>query len=78
MARLTPDQLRRRDQFEAVIRIFEPALNLVLRVGDRVARIVEPEDRDYFPPRSTTLPPPTAPEGADRAARAMSEKAGGK
>jgi len=68
--RLTPDQLRRRDQIESVIRLAQPVLNLVLRVGDRVSRVIEPEDRDYYPPRTTNLPPPTAPEGADEAARA--------
>ncbi|MBA2764335.1 MAG: hypothetical protein H0U42_06575 [Thermoleophilaceae bacterium] len=70
MPRLTPDQLRRRDQIESLIRIAQPVLNLVLRVGDRVSRVIEPEDRDYYPPRSPNLPPPTAPEGADAAARA--------
>jgi hypothetical protein len=28
-----------------------PALDAVLAVGDRVSRIVEPEDVDYYPPR---------------------------
>ncbi len=70
MPRLTPDQLRRRDQIESVIRLAQPLLNTVLRIGDRVSRVIEPEDRDYYAPRSPNLPPPTAPEGADEAARA--------
>ena len=76
MSRLNPDQQRRRDQFESVIRIAEPFLNVLLAAGDRLSRVVEPEDRDYYPPRSPNLPPPTAPEGADAAARRISERTG--
>jgi hypothetical protein len=60
VSRLTSDQLRRREQFESVIRLAEPFLNAVLAAGDRLSRLVEPEDRDYYPPRSQDLPPPTA------------------
>jgi hypothetical protein len=73
VARLNSDQLRRRDQLEGVIRLAEPVLNAILGVGDRLSRVVEPEDNDYYPPRSPNLPPPTAPEGADAAARAMTD-----
>lgn len=60
MAPLTPDQLRTRERVERVIRIAAPALNLVLAAGERVSRIVEPEDHEYYPPRTTTqaVPPP--------------------
>ena len=44
MAPLTPDQVRTRERVETVIRIAAPALNLVLAVGDRVSKLVEPED----------------------------------
>jgi hypothetical protein len=71
MARLNTDQLRRRDQFESVIRIAEPFLNVVLAVGDRLSRAVEPEDKDYSPPRAPNLPPPAGPEGAGTAARGI-------
>ncbi len=51
MAALTPDQLRTRHRVETVIRLMAPALDLVLAVGDRVSRIVERDDPEYYPPR---------------------------
>jgi hypothetical protein len=54
----TPEQLRRREQFEGVIRLVSPALNLVLAVGERVSRVVEREDVDYYPPRMDDDAPP--------------------
>lgn len=51
MAPLTPDQLRTRRRVESLIRLMAPALDLVLAVGDRVSRIVERDDPDYYPPR---------------------------
>ena len=51
MAPLSPDQLRTRRRIESVIRLMTPALDVVLAVGDRLSRIVEPEDVDYYPPR---------------------------
>ena len=63
MAQLTPDQLRARQRIEGVIRLAAPALDLVLAVGERVSRIVEPEDVEYYPPRVTreSAPPPKRP-----------------
>jgi hypothetical protein len=60
VAPLTPDQLRTRERIEGLIRVAAPALDLVLAVGERVSRIVEPEDVEYYPPRVTheTPPPP--------------------
>ena len=60
MAQLTPDQLRTRQRVESLIRLAAPALDLVLAVGERVSRIVEPEDVEYYPPRVTreSAPPP--------------------
>ena len=60
---MTPEQLRTRARVESVIRIVAPALNLVLAVGERVSKIVEPEDHEYHPPRSRTgtEPPPAQP-----------------
>jgi hypothetical protein len=51
MASLTPSQLRTRRRVESVIRLMAPALDLVLAVGDRVSRIVERDDPEYYPPR---------------------------
>lgn len=59
MGALTPSERRRRGAVETAIRIAEPGLNLVLSVGDRLARLVERDDPDYYPPRSGALPPPT-------------------
>jgi hypothetical protein len=62
MAPLTPAQLRTRRRVESVIRVLAPALDLVLAAGDRVSRVVEREDVEYYPPRVTrrgqgSLPP---------------------
>ena len=57
MATLTPDQRRTRDRVEAVIRLAAPALNLVLAAGERLSRIVEPDDPEYYPPRRTQEEP---------------------
>lgn len=51
MAPLTPDQLRTRRRVESVIRLMAPALDLVLAAGDRISRVVERDDVEYYPPR---------------------------
>jgi hypothetical protein len=60
VAPLTPDQLRMRQRIEGVIRLAAPALDLVLAVGERISKVVEPEDVEYYPPRVTreSAPPP--------------------
>ena len=58
MAPLTPDQLRMRARVEGVIRLMAPALDVVLAVGERVSRVVEREDAEYYPPRVTRHEPP--------------------
>ena len=65
MANLTPDQRRRRDQVETLIRLMAPALNLVLAAGERLSRLVEPDDPDYYPVRASSPEPPPKPEGAE-------------
>jgi hypothetical protein len=50
---MTPDQVRTRRRVEGVIRLIAPALDLVLAVGDRVSRLVERDDVEYYPPRVT-------------------------
>jgi hypothetical protein len=60
MAQLTPDQRRKRERVESLIRLAAPGLNLVLAAGERLSRLVEPDDPDYYPPRVThdePLPP---------------------
>jgi len=64
MPPLTPGQLRTRERIEGVIRLMAPALDLVLAAGDRLSRLVEPEDHEYYPPRSSR------PEGDEEAPKA--------
>jgi hypothetical protein len=33
--------------------VMAPMLDVVLAVGERVSKVVEPEDSDYYPPRVT-------------------------
>ena len=40
----TPDQRRRRDQVESLIRLMAPGLNLLLAAGERLSKLVAPED----------------------------------
>jgi hypothetical protein len=53
MAPMTPDQVRTRRRVEGVIKVIAPALDLVLAAGDRISRVVEREDVEYYPPRVT-------------------------
>jgi hypothetical protein len=53
VAPLTPGQRRTRERVETLIGLAAPALNLVLAVGERLSRIVEPEDSEYYPVRSS-------------------------
>ena len=54
---LTAEQRRRRDQVESVIRVMAPALNLVLAAGERLSKLVEREDTEYYPPRPSGADP---------------------
>jgi len=65
MAPLTPDELRTRERVESLIRLAAPALNLVLAVGERVSRLVEPDDHEHYPPRSA--PPSEQPPSPEQA-----------
>jgi hypothetical protein len=40
-----------RGRIETVIRVLSPLLDLIIAVGDRVSRVLEPDDPDYVPPR---------------------------
>ncbi|HEX8067025.1 MAG TPA: hypothetical protein VF520_10905 [Thermoleophilaceae bacterium] len=57
MAPLTPDQRRRRDQVETLIRLAAPGLNLLLAAGERLSRLVAPEDDEYYPVRTGLVEP---------------------
>jgi hypothetical protein len=58
----SPEQLRTRRRVESVIRLMAPALDVMLAVGDRVARLVGRDDIDYYPPRvrREESPPPSS------------------
>jgi hypothetical protein len=58
MAPMSPDQLRTRRRIEGLIRLMTPALDALLAAGDRVSRIVEREDAEYYPPRVRRVEPP--------------------
>ena len=58
MATLTPEQRRRRARIERLIGLMAPGLNLVLSAGERISRVVEPEDTGYYPPRPAGAGPP--------------------
>ena len=51
VAKLTADQIHKRERVETLIRLMAPGLNLLLAVGDRISRIVEPDDPEYYPAR---------------------------
>jgi hypothetical protein len=57
---LTAEQRRRRDRVEGLIRLMAPGLNLLLAAGDRLSRLVEPVDHEYYPPRQGQVEPPPA------------------
>ena len=52
MAPLTPEQRRRRDRVETLIRLMAPGLNLVLAAGERLSRIAAPDDDEFYPVRT--------------------------
>ena len=52
---LSPAQQRTRRRFETLIGITAPFLDAVLAVGDRISRIAEPEDHEYYPVRAGEL-----------------------
>jgi hypothetical protein len=65
---LTPDQRRRRDQVEMLIRLMAPGLNLVLQAGERLSKVVAPKDDEYYPVRAGSIDPELPPRSgpADR------------
>jgi hypothetical protein len=50
-----------RERFESLIRLAAPGVNLMLAAGERLSRIVESDDPDYYPPRLTEDAPPEPP-----------------
>ena len=52
MAPPSSTQLAWRGRIEALIRLAQPGLDLVLKGGERLSRAVEREDLDWTPPRA--------------------------
>jgi hypothetical protein len=71
---LTPSQQRRRAAAETLIRLAEPGLNLILAAGDRISRLVEPEDHEYYPARPFVE---REPDGAVRGAEPVKKRSDG-
>jgi hypothetical protein len=55
-ANLSPAQVRNRERVESLIGVAAPFLDLVLAVGDRISRIAEPREYEYYPVRADELP----------------------
>lgn len=51
MAKLTPSQAATRERVEGLIALAAPFLNVVLGIGERISRIAEPTDHEYYPVR---------------------------
>ena len=62
----TPEQLRRREQVESTIRLMAPVLNVVLAAGERLSRLVERDDAEYYPPRTREEAPENSRPAAGR------------
>jgi hypothetical protein len=59
---LTPEQRRTRDRVETLIRLMAPGLNLVLMAGERLSKVVAPNDEEYYPVRPGTVDPQLPPK----------------
>lgn len=51
MANLTPAQITMQRRFDRVIGLAAPLLDAVLGAGERISRIAERADHDYYPIR---------------------------
>lgn len=51
MANLSPGQVAMQQRFERLIGVAAPFLDVVLGVGERISRIAEPTDHEYYPIR---------------------------
>jgi hypothetical protein len=68
MAKLTPTQQATRARVEGLIALAAPFLDVVLGFGERISRIAEPTDHEYYPIRSAgeqRLPGEARAEAAD-------------
>ena len=66
MAELSDSQRATRDRIEGLIGAAAPFLDVVLAIGERISRIAEPTDHEYYPVRAGAeqrLPARTGPAG---------------
>ena len=49
MADLTPSQEATRSRAEGLIALAAPVLDVFLAIGERISRIAEPTDHEYYP-----------------------------
>ena len=68
MSGITPRQRRVRERIEGLIGVAAPVLDLVLAAGDRVSRIVSPEDHEQYPVHPAAEPALLEPPAGCRAA----------
>ncbi len=75
----TPQQIRMRERFEAVLGVAAPVLDLVLAAGDRLSRVAGPEN-EYYPIRppgeAFELSPVSRPDPAADESPELPTKAG--
>ena len=68
MESLSSSQVRLRSHVETVIAVASPLLDAVLAVGDRISRLAEPRDYEYYPVREDQADiAPAEPPRGDRA-----------
>jgi hypothetical protein len=60
VSELTPSQRETRERVESLIGLAAPVLDFVLSVGDRISRVIEPEDHEYYPARPLAEPVETS------------------
>jgi hypothetical protein len=70
-------QRRNVQRAERVIGIAAPFLDLLLAVGDRISRIAEPEDHEYYPVRTEGMPPPRGGGTAEPRGEGADDRRGG-
>jgi hypothetical protein len=71
MADLSPSQETTRSRVEGLIALAAPVLDVFLAIGERVSRIAEPTDHEYYPilasdqPAQLPGPGPAPPVGVE-------------
>jgi hypothetical protein len=79
VAELSDRQRATRARFESLIGAAAPLLDIVLGVGERISRIAEPTDHEYYPVRAGSQrrlrPGPQAAEDTPPAAGGATESA---